>query len=171
MSAPADPELFGLVSSVVDEARNVVSQRIEDGGYLPKISSWPTLSPLDSGFQAVHHSILGSDKPDYQYLFTPEGRGYGEVSWRALKGAAPLLEYVRARPELARRITIGDPDATAEPDRRWFGIGVMLLPLSMMDRLIHLYGASFSEGQMLELYGELEQGLLDEQLPVELWYP
>jgi len=171
MSKSADPDLFALVKFVVDEARDVVSQRIEAGSYIPKISGWPTLSRLDSGFQAVHHSLIGSDKPDYQHLFTPGGSGYGEVSWRELNGAAPLIDYVRTRPELARRITIGDPAATAEPDARWFEIGVMLLPLSIMDRLIHMYGVSFSEGQTLDVYGELERGSLDERLPVELWVP
>lgn len=172
MTNVVDAGLLAVVEPVVDEARRVIAGRIADGGYLPTISRWTSLGRLDSGFPRVSFSVMSSEKPDYQYLFSPEGRDYGRVAWTELPSLPSLFEYVRSRPELSRRITFVTSDENAdEREVRWFEIGVATVPLSLTDRLVHLYGPGFTHEQMLSVYSQIETGILADRLPVELWAP
>lgn len=64
-----------------------------------------------------------------------------------------------------------EPPSADDRFRHFFDYDIWLIPGSILDRLLHLHGQDFSYAEFLQIYCEIETGLLWDELPFTILVP
>jgi hypothetical protein len=170
--APQDPRLYEAVSAFVLEARENYREVVNERTYLPRDSTFPTLSTFEeSGFPYVSPGINAS-VPEYDRLFSMEDTRWTVITFGEWDSWKRLVEVVEGHDRLVK--FMGLPSGTVPTDgdrRRMWLISIQLVPLGIFDRLMHVVGIQFDDASLLEAYLPVERYLLNERLDVSFVVP
>jgi hypothetical protein len=171
MTDQRDPELYQRVRSALLEAHEAIMKLREAGQYMPTYGRFPMLSYFDTGFPSIHHQVL-TRIPDYTSAFARQpGSIAGPILYSSLDSFNTLFEY-SWRHERLRSMFL-PPEAHEEDEvvRRMFEMMVAEVPLRILDRYLHTQEGPIREEVVLDIYSELETGIFEDTLPVDIVVP
>jgi hypothetical protein len=169
---PIDSELFDAVRAFVFEAREHYIEYRETGKYMSKIHDLPKYDEFDSGFPHITiTNAFNSDVPDYKGALGAKEGEFTPIAFGGWESFKRLLELADNHEGLKRSFLIDPAKVEDEFGERFWHFEVTRLPLAVFDRLMHVYGDEFTEGNLRHVYCQLELGVLGEDLPIVLAVP
>lgn len=170
MKEPRDSQLYQLVRAATLEAGVRIKELLEADHHILSYDRFPRLSYFETGFPHIRHEILSS-VPDYTNAFAGRpGELAGPIIYSSLDSFNALFEYSWRHQRL--RSMFLPPDAREdELARRIFEIMVAELPLHILDRHLHTREGSIDDDVLLDIYLELEAGIFQDTLPVDIIIP
>lgn len=157
-------------AAAVKEGLNGLRQHLAARSLITRYHQWPSLSHFENGIPNISMSRF-NQPPDYSGAFRRGEQGEWYVSIEKISAFDELQRFVRGRPDILHKIIWPAPELTNAPvDFGEFQIDRFALRL--LGRYTHLYGAEpFDESRLLPLYRELERGVLNDELPVDVLVP
>jgi hypothetical protein len=171
MTEPRDPQLYQRVRSALLEAHKAIMELQEAGHYIPTYNRFPMLSYFGTGFPSIHGGIL-SRIPDYTSAFAqrPEAIN-GPILLSSLDSFNALFEYSWGHERVRSMFLPLEAQEEDEAVRRVFEMMVAEVPLRILDRHLHTQEGPIREEVALDIYLELETGIFEDTLPVDIIVP
>jgi hypothetical protein len=167
---PIDPELYDAVRAFVLEARKRYLEYRETGKYMPKIHDIPKHDEFKTGFPHITKAYK-ADVPDYKGALGTEEGQFTPIAFGGWESFKRLLELAHNHEGLKQSFMIDPTKIEDEIGERFWNFEVSRLPLALFDRLMHVYGDNFTESNLRQVYCQLEQGVLGDDLPIVLAVP
>jgi hypothetical protein len=165
-----ESEVRHLVRAVVEEGRSAVRALQDQRSIISRYWQFPKLGTFDGGLPNVSHM---SDGPtDYASLFKLSGAGDYDIAYEVLTTLPALRICIEADERLRSRIILPGRGGDSAMRERIDAISVALLPLDLLDRLLHVHGEDFGEQDFDREWEPIQAWLLaDGPLPVEIVVP
>jgi hypothetical protein len=126
------------------------------------------MSRFKSGFPNLSRGAT-SRVPRYSGIFGLRKSEFNAVSYADIAHLEALFDYASRDERLSAYYLFTEPEG--DIDRMMFEVWVARPVLNILDRLLHLYGDDFDEDALRAIYQEIERGVLDEELPIEIVVP
>jgi hypothetical protein len=164
-----DPELFALTERTLREAVAIIRRVTEERGWTSTFHEFPEFSdPFRSGFP--HIIASQSEVPKYTDVIGVRRGRFSPLGYDDIPTFADLFEYASANERLSAYLGL---KAGVEPAHGldFARITVAQIFFGLLEHLLHLHGFDFTTAQLLERYVEVENGLFEDRLPIEIVVP
>ncbi|QNN53562.1 HEPN domain-containing protein [Nocardioides mesophilus] len=145
-------------------------EREEQGQKWPKMESYPTFADDQAGraYQIVERTSSLAPAA-YTKVFGPPGGYKTQVEYEAIPELVELIEFVREHDALVDFLV--PPRLRDVLAEHALAMGVVDLPLEMVERHLHVRGWETDPDFLLATFEELASWWLNDELPVELVVP
>jgi len=165
-----DPDLFSLTERTFREAVPIIRRVTEERGWTSTFHQFPEFSdPFRSGFPHIIVS-QSSEVPKYTDVIGVRRGRFSPLGYDDIPTFADLFAYVSDNERLPAYRGL---KAGLELERGLDCARITLASIffGLLEHLLHLHGFDFTTAQLLERYVEVEYGLLEERLPIEIVVP
>ncbi len=154
-----DPELYALVERTLRQAADLLRRATDERGWHSRYSRFPVLTqPFQSGLPHITFDVSPTVAHYTDVIGVKQGQ-FTLLGYDDIPSFAELFEYVSNHERLA------------EYALDFAKITVALVFFGLLERVLHLHGFDFTDSQLRDSYLEIEAGLLDENLPLEIVVP
>lgn len=170
MAGVRDPELFSLTERTLREAVAIIRRVTEERGWTSTFHQFPEFSdPFRSGFPHIIVS-QSSEVPKYTDVIGVRRGRFSPLGYDDIPTFADLFEYASANDRLSAYLGL-KAGLELEHGLDFARITLAQIFFGLLEHLLHLHGFDFTTTQLLERYVEVEYGLLEERLPIEIVVP
>jgi hypothetical protein len=164
-----DPDLFSLTERTLREAVPIIRRVTEERGWTSTFRRFPEFSdPFRSGFPHIVVS-RSSEVPKHTDVIGVRRGRFSPLGYDDIPTFTDLFEYASANERLSAYL--GPRAGSEQHGLDSARITVASIFFGLLEHLLHLHGFDFTTAQLRERYVEVEYGLLEERLPVEIVVP
>lgn len=173
MAEPINPEFAAVTLAAVAACRAFITDRAADLGYVSR-KEVPEYTVNATGWPATVSSTVGSSSKngpwDWGLLFASNKKGFAKFGPTDVPELAAVIAYVESQPDLADRLSPYNTVSLGEDRKAEY---LRIDAVRWVTRLIQRAEAvgATEDSQVLQLYLDVERGLLSDTLRGDLLFP
>jgi hypothetical protein len=170
--APLDPQLFVCAAAAVREGLARLELFMKSSTVISHYHSWYSVGRWENGMASIHEEFGLQGPTNYADAFKRTAQpGQWDIPLGELSAFDQLHQYLSGCDYLRAKLL--HPFGAAQVgDLDYLQMRTDNFALNLIDRYMHIHkGTTYQEGRLLPLYLELERGLINDHLPLDVVVP